>query len=294
MIDFTNALVDYGFVYGGANGKKIGIRYNGEIYMLKFPAKGKNNELNYTNSPISEYISCHIFESVGMDAQKTILGTYKMPNGEEKIVVACKDFTSDDTVLQEFAHIKNSILSTSSSGYGVELEDVLFAISDQQIINEDELTEHFWNMFIIDSLLGNFDRHNGNWGVLYNKKTDEAKIAPIYDCGSCLFPNPNDESLKKFLENPEELEARVYTFPNSALRINDEKINPYKFINSLKNVDCNAAVLKMVPKINFAKINQIIEETPYISDIRKQFYKTIIRKRYEKILLPAYNKLKEI
>ena len=50
----------------------------------------------------------------------------------------------------------------------------------------------------------------------------------------------------------------------------------------------------MVPKINFAKINQIIEETPYISDIRKQFYKTIIRKRYEKILLPAYNKLKEI
>lgn len=216
-----------------------------------------------------------------------------MPNGVEKIVVACKDFTSDDTVLQEFAHIKNSILSTSSSGYGVELEDVLFAISDQQVINEDELTEHFWNMFIIDSLLGNFDRHNGNWGVLYNKKTGEAKIAPIYDYGSCLFPNPSDESLKSFLENPEELEARVYTFPNSALRINNEKINPYKFINSLKNVDCNEALLRMVPKIDFNKINKIIDETPYISDIRKKFYKTIIKMRYDEILIPAFNKLNE-
>lgn len=77
------------------------------------------------------------------------------------------------------------------------------------------------------------------------------------------------------------------------MRINNEKINPYKFINSLKNVDCNEALLRMVPKIDFNKINKIIDETPYISDIRKKFYKTIIKMCYDEILIPAFNKLNE-
>ena len=33
-------------------------------------------------------------------------------------------------------------------------------------IDLDELKEKFWNMFIIDCLIGNEDRHNGNWGFL--------------------------------------------------------------------------------------------------------------------------------
>ena len=41
-------------------------------------------------------------------------------------------------------------------------------------------------MFVIDSLIGNTDRHNGNWGFLVNKSTDKIKFSPIYDCGSCL------------------------------------------------------------------------------------------------------------
>lgn len=43
-------------------------------------------------------------------------------------------------------------------------------------------------MFIVDALLGSFDRHNGNWGVLVDEERQTAEIAPIYDCGSCLYP----------------------------------------------------------------------------------------------------------
>ena len=41
------------------------------------------------------------------------------------------------------------------------------------------------------------------------------------------------------------------------------------------------------------KINTIITETPFISDIRKQFYQEIIKLRYEKILKYSYDKLIE-
>lgn len=99
MIDFT-ALPTRNKFYAGANGAKIAVIYDGEQYMLKFPAPApKNKELSYANSCISEYIGCHIFNSVGIAAQETLLGIYRK-NGAEKIVVACKDFTSPGIVLR--------------------------------------------------------------------------------------------------------------------------------------------------------------------------------------------------
>ena len=66
MIDFT-ALPTRNKFYAGANGAKIAVIYDGEQYMLKFPAPApKNKELSYANSCISEYIGCHIFNSVGI------------------------------------------------------------------------------------------------------------------------------------------------------------------------------------------------------------------------------------
>lgn len=37
-------------------------------------------------------------------------------------------------------------------------------------------------------------------------------------------------------------------------------------------------------KINLDKINEIIDETPYIAEVHKLFIKTIIKERKEKIL----------
>ena len=87
------------------------------------------------------------------------------------------------------------------------------------------------------------------------------------------------------------MEARVFVFPTSAVKINDKKINYFEFIDSLENEDCNKALLRLFPKINIDKINEIIEDIPYISNIRKKFYKDIIQLRYEKILKFSYEKL---
>ena len=130
MLDFT-ALPTRNKFYAGANGAKIAVIYDGEQYMLKFPAPApKNKELSYANSCISEYIGCHIFNSVGNNAQETLLGTYEK-NGVKKIVVACRDFTSPGIVLQDFASLKNTVIDSGHSGYGTELSDIMRAMEDQ-------------------------------------------------------------------------------------------------------------------------------------------------------------------
>ncbi len=283
IIDFTD-LPRRKKTYTGANGSKISVIYNGELYMLKFPVPpSRNKEMSYTNGCVSEYLGSHIFETVGIPAQETLLGIFRK-NGKEKVVVACKDFTTDDTVLQDFASLKNTIIDSEHNGYGTELSDIMTAIEEQQLIDPAQLKKHFWNVFIVDALIGNWDRHNGNWGFLYNRKTDEISPAPIYDCGSCLFPQADEKIMQSTLTDPAERDLRVFQIPLSGIKVGGEKINYFDFISSLKNKDCNEALKRILPRIDMKRINDLIDGTPFITDLQKTFFKTILAERKEKIL----------
>ena len=291
MIDFTNCEINKFKYYGGKNGGKICIKYLGEDYMVKFPGMNKGNiSMSYSNNCISEYVACHIMETLELKVQKTLLGTYKIGN-KEKVVVACKDFTNQGIILKQFAELKNSQIETSENGYGTELKEILETIESQEIYDVNKLKDFFWDMFIADSLVGNFDRHNGNWGFLIDEGAEKIEIAPIYDNASCLYPQLDDETMENIMKNKEEMEARVYVFPTSAIKINDKKINYFEFIGSLENEECNKALKRIYQLIDIKKINKIIENTPYISNVKKEFYKKIINLRYEKIIKYSYEKL---
>ena len=257
-IDFTNCPVNKLLWYGGANGKKIGIQYDNESYMLKLPSFVKSSlEQHYNNSSINEYLSCHIYESIGIDTQKTILGTYK-----DKLAVACKDFTDDGSVLKDFASLKNSILSNTENGYNTELDGILETIQTQKVISGKLLEERFWDMFIVDAFIGNVDRHNGNWGFLINKTKGSIHLAPVYDCASSLYPNLTEAGMKNILSSEREMNDRIYVFPSSAIQYKNRKINYFEFLNTSDYTACLNALKRIYPKIDMDKINAIIESTP--------------------------------
>lgn len=291
-IDFTNCPKIYK-AYNGANGKKIAVEYQNEVYMIKFPPSGKMKpiELSYTNSCISEYISCHIFNMLGMKAQDTLLGIYRIGE-KEKVVCACKDFTIKGKMLYDFCSIKNTVLDSETNGTGTELEDVIDTIEKQGYVDAGKLKKHFWNMFVIDALLGNFDRHNGNWGFLQDIATQTVEIAPVYDCGSCLLPQADETVMKNVMENQEWLQARIFQFPSSAIRLNGKKIRYYDFLmDSQIPYECRCALRQIVPKINLSKIDKLIDDIPYISEVQKNFYQYYISERYHQILVPAWQRL---
>lgn len=227
-IDFTNCPRVFDRAFNGANGKKIAVAYNGRPYMLKFPpsGNGKPTELSYTNSCISEHIASSIFNMLGIKAQETMLGTFTV-NGKDKIVCACLDFTEDGKQFYDFCSIKNTVLDSDSNGSGTELDDILETIEKQQYVDPIVLKEHFWNMFVADALLGNFDRHNGNWGFLYDPHGKIREIAPVYDCGSCLLPQADDKIMQDVLNHEDALNLRIYRFPTSAIKLHGNKINYY-------------------------------------------------------------------
>ena len=291
MIDFTNCPRKKK-AYAGANGNKISILYQDELYMLKFPAAStRNPENKYTNSCISEYIGCKIYESIGIPVQEVLLGTYAIEQKETKIVVACKDFTQFGWMLQDFASLKNQVIDSERNGYGTDLQDILYTFEQQTALSAMSLQERFWDMFIVDALIGNWDRHNGNWGFLYHMQTDSIKLAPVYDCGSCLFPQANEAMMQEVLQNKGKLHDNVFNRPTSAIMQNGKRINYFQFISSLENQDCNAALERIYPKICMGKIDKIIDEIPCISRTYQTFLKTILFARKDRILDFSYQKL---
>lgn len=146
-------------------------------------------------------------------------------------------------------------------------------------------------MFIVDAFLGNFDRHNGNWGFLVDNNTQEIIIAPIYDCGSCLLPQADEKITMSILANVDEMNARIYQFPNSILKQNGKKINYYNFITSCNYEECNNALLRIVPRIDMNAIYTFIDSVEGLSELQRKIYKKYLSNRYEKILMVAYEKL---
>ena len=286
MIDVTNAIEEFNN-YRGSEKKKTLI-YNNKKYLGKFPdpIREKNKKISYINNAFSEYVGSNIFRIVGFKTQNTILGKYEY-KGKEKIVCACEDFTDDEKILYEF---ENLALSTNpDKKIETELNDIMEVIEESKMLDIKETKQKFWEMFIIDSLIGNTDMHNGNWGFILNKNTGKITFSPIYDCGSCLNPMLEDEEIEK-INNTELKNLAINCY--SCLKENGKKINYMTYITKKENEECNNAIKRLFAKINIEEINQFIDNIECITNIRKEFYKEIIAQRYD-ILQKTYKELKK-
>ena len=94
--------------------------------------------------------------------------------------------------------------------------------------------------------------------------------------------------MERILHDENELNARIFQFPTSAVKLEGKKIRYYDFLMSGQSEDCNEALIQIVPKIHVETIQNFLEEVPYLSDLQRTFYLTYIQARLEKLLLPAY------
>lgn len=272
-----------GKYYGGTE-RKLGITIKGMPYMLKFQ---KKTAFGNRNNHISEYIGCHVFEYLGFEVQETFLGTYK---GED--VVACKDFNFGDIQFVPFNDVGESSLDQDKEKYQYDYEDIVQMLKDNaKLTDVSHSIKFFWRMYIVDALLGNFDRHGGNWGFI--KENEQYRIAPVFDNGSCLFSNLIDEKeMMEIIESEEETKKRVFQFPTSQIKLHGKKSSYYEVISSLEFDECCEALVYIYDKINIEEIYTIVDETDFLSDVQRRFYKHMLKSRYELIIRDSYNRLK--
>lgn len=310
--DYTNAQ-EAVRDYGGKAGKKISIYDEGHIWMLKFPQNVKNIErinVSYTNSPVSEYIGSHIYETLGLPVHETKLGIYN-----DKIVVLCKDFTvNPNRELKPIENILNIPLDknlesfrseskSSTDTHGEDLGELVSTFKYNTKISP-EFEKRFWEMFVVDAVIGNNDRHNRNWG--YFIENNERILAPVYDNGNSFLGKKSDEEIKEL--SPDKYNS-ILSSGNTPFIYKDKKVDAFRVIKNQYLGDerkpipaLQKAIITITERFqkNKNKIEDLIDSIPeqkngiiIITPERKELYKNLIQDRYMKFLKPIYTKIKE-
>ena len=198
--------------------KKAWIIENGTRYLLK---GGYKNELL---QPFNEVLASEICKRLGFNHVTYALDTYK-----DTVVSICPCFITKDTELITSYQIRNDMKRNDNIKDYEEYIKVLeeHGISDARIKME--------NMYIIDYLIMNEDRHLNNFGIIRDVNTIKwLDVAPIFD---------NGESLN------------ITYYDNEELHISGEG----RLFYEVKPFDEIIKVVKDIKRIDLSKLDGIVE-----------------------------------
>ena len=260
---------------------KFGITIHGENYIVKL------HEGNISKI-YSEYVAQRFINALGVPCQVVYIGTYR-----NELVNIIKDFTTDECKLRTFKDTRQTSEGTDLSNKTYSYRDVIHLIEKHTKMSEQDkqkMIVQFWDMFICDAILGNRDRHHGNWGYITSPKG--YKPSPIFDNGGSLFPDIQTK-IDRYTENNEFefLSERQEKFPAQLFtmrRLNGElkRTNYYELLgNNRFNKILNQEVAKIKKVYGYDGIRriayQILKESgSQIPNNYKTFYLRIIEMRY--------------
>ena len=160
--------------------KKAWIIDNGTRFLLK---GGYKNEIL---QPFNEVLATKICERLGFDHITYTLDKYK-----DLVVSKCACFINTNTELVTASQIMNCEEKLNSID---DYENYIKILENHNVKNAREKME---NMYILDYLIMNEDRHLNNFGIIRDVNTLEwIDVAPIFDNGQSLnIQDYNDKEL---------------------------------------------------------------------------------------------------
>ena len=296
MIDFTDCPIGYRD-YGGTDTKKS-ILFGGVPYLLKLPSvkvPANDFQTSHVNNAFSEYLGSHVFETLGLPVHETFLGLY-----DGVPAVACRDFKPAGVMLQEFSWMMRSFYPATEIGRFPTYRQLYEVMENHELLREisGEAIERYWDTFVGDALIGNFDRHKGNFAYFVDERERKVTLAPIYDCGSCLYPELTMEAMEVVLSNEEEIRKRMFDFPKAMLNMADDikkpvKLSYFEGLSSGFEANFVKSFVRIYPRIDMVRIYSVVDDAPLIPPEKKRFYKEMLRHRKEMILDAAFASLRE-
>ena len=235
--------------------KKAWIIEDGTRYLLK---SGYKNEIL---QPFNEVLASMICDRLGFNHVPYTLDVYK-----DTVVSKCPCFITKDTELITAYQIRNDMKRHDNTD---DYEEYIKKLEENGISNAREKIE---NMYILDFLIMNEDRHLNNFGIIRDVNTLKwLDVAPIFDNGMALnIQSYDDEEL--IISGMGRLFYEVKPF--------DEII---KVVHNIKRIDVSK--LSDIPE-EFDKLLHKYQSITKMSD--KRIYRLCV------LLNRQINKLKKI
>lgn len=195
--------------------KKTWVIENGKRYLLK---GGFKNEVM---QPFNEVLASMICERLGFDHV-----CYTLDVVNDKVVSKCECFINTDTELIPAHQILQGLIEKENA-----YEEYIKILEGKGINNVREKLE---NMFILDYLILNEDRHLNNFGIIRDVNTLKwIDIAPIFDNGQSL---------------------NILDYNDCELVINGQG----RFFHSVLDFDLIISKIKDIKRIDLSKLDDVV------------------------------------
>ena len=152
-------------------------RIDGKILLYKGGTEGASNT---GNEPYSEFYASQIAKVLEVDAID-----YKLSKFKDRLCSTCELFTSKEVSFVPVGRIVRTGGMTAVKEYYRSLGK--------------KYTEHLNDMFLLDSIIMNVDRHFGNFGLLVDSRTNKIIApAPLFDHGNSLLNFAGRDAFEDF------------------------------------------------------------------------------------------------
>lgn len=230
--------------------KKTWIIDNGKRYLLK---GGYKNEVM---QPFNEVLASMICDRLGFDHV-----TYTLDVVSDRVVSKCECFIDSNTELIPASQILHGI-----NGKEKAYEEYIRILESKGINKPNEKIE---NMFILDYLILNEDRHLNNFGIIRDVNTLKwIDVAPIFDNGQSL----------------------------NILDYNDEEViinGQGRFFYTVDNFDSIINKIKDIKRFDFSKLDGVVDEFDELLHEYQNITKMTDR-RIEKICTLLMNRINKL
>jgi len=238
----------------------------GETGLFKFP------KTDYTGDYWAEKLAYEIGKLINIEVAKTEIGIY---NG--RIGSFSYNILQDGEYLLEGYAIIGDVLDFSTPSEIYENIGLNYSVE----LLENVLANHFplfLKVLVFDCLIGNTDRHHGNWAFITDDNGVWLKLSPLYDNGTSLCYLERAERIELMQKDTRMLEAALYTKPKSQIGLGDVRpVNHFDLFAYL----CSRH-RKDTTKIMDDLGNGITEKS--ISDLLNKFDDSIINEKIKQFL----------
>lgn len=230
--------------------KKTWIIENGKRYLLK---GGYKNEVM---QPFNEVLASMICKRLGFNHVKYTLNTIN-----DKIVSKCECFINSDTELISAHQILHKQKNKENA-----YEEYINILENNGIINAREKIE---DMFILDYLILNEDRHLNNFGIIRDVNNLKwLDVAPLFDNGQSL---------------------NILDYSDEEVIINGQG----RFFYNVDTFDYIIPKIKNIKRYDLSKLDGVVEE---FEDLLKKYQKItkMTERRINKICTLLFSRIEKL
>ena len=213
-----------------------------------FKVSIKKGDKDYPSEFWMEIIASKVGMSLGLD-----MLNYDIAKQDEKVGCISKNMVAEDEgyALVELMYILAGYCADYNPEKDKDKFTIDFVYNALQSVGLERYIDKFIDVLIFDCVIGNQDRHQENWGFISPQEAKEhisdknikagniklywagSKVAPIYDSGSSLGRENNEEKVNTMLKDHIQMEAYINRYKPEIRIEQGSKISYVEMINYL-------------------------------------------------------------